>query len=192
MEVVLVKPHQFAVVPWKNEGGTTNELLTHHDGDTSDWVWRLSIAGVPTDGPFSDFDGYDRTLILLSGNGIALRHEPEGTDVELRTPFEHTSFRGESLTTARLLDGPIEDFNLISRRDRCSVNVNVSDQGDLDLGIKGDELLVYALDGDVHLSALGDYTAQVERGCLTRLERPTAGTWKIAGGTAIVVEITYR
>ena len=55
---------------WKNDGGSTTELAIH--GDRAHWLWRLSIAEVERSGDFSDFSGYERTTMLLEGNGMEL------------------------------------------------------------------------------------------------------------------------
>ena len=53
---------------WKNGGGTTRDILVSPPGASLDgFDWRLSLAQVDRDGPFSRFDNVDRTLILLSG-----------------------------------------------------------------------------------------------------------------------------
>ena len=52
-------------MPWKNGGGVTSELARSPQADEFDW--RLSVAEVATDGPFSQFPGIDRLLVLLSG-----------------------------------------------------------------------------------------------------------------------------
>ena len=63
---------------WKNDAGWTSEILKVHDGeerDTNDWAWRLSIAEIESDAPFSAFPGVERVLVLLSGNGLRLRFD---------------------------------------------------------------------------------------------------------------------
>ena len=60
-------------VPWKNGGGVTREIVCYPAGaDIQSFEWRMSIAEVARDGPFSDFSGIDRVITLLSGNGIRL------------------------------------------------------------------------------------------------------------------------
>ncbi len=38
-----------------------------------EFLWRVSIADVERDGPFSRFPGIDRTIVLLEGAGMRLR-----------------------------------------------------------------------------------------------------------------------
>ncbi|HWQ09213.1 MAG TPA: HutD family protein, partial [Holophaga sp.] len=77
--------------------------------------WRLSMAEVGTSGPFSRFDGYDRTLLLLSGAGMRLDFEGRPS-ADLELPLKPVSFSGDWQTSGTLLGGPCRDFNIISRR----------------------------------------------------------------------------
>jgi environmental stress-induced protein Ves len=120
----LVKPREYRRMPWKNGGGVTEEIATHPDGATlDDFEWRVSIAEVARDGPFSRFPGIDRTITLLDGAGMRLRRNDE--DIVMRTPFEPYSFAGDDGIDCALLAGPIRDFNAMVRRDRAQMNVAV-------------------------------------------------------------------
>ena len=64
-------------MPWKNGRGETVEIAISPDGaGIDDFDWRLSMARVETDGPFSLFAGIDRTLAVLEGEGIFLNVVP--------------------------------------------------------------------------------------------------------------------
>lgn len=54
--------------PWKNGGGVTRELAVWPGA--ADWRWRLSVAEVASDGPFSNFEGVQRWLAVLSGTRL--------------------------------------------------------------------------------------------------------------------------
>ena len=116
----IVAPEEFEARPWKNGKGRTLELAMNDGGSLEDFEWRISIAQVVTDGPFSDFSGYDRYLLLLEGAGMDLLHEDETTH-SLSTPLDLAQFDGGSRTVATLHDGPITDFNLMTRRGQSSV-----------------------------------------------------------------------
>ena len=60
-------------MPWKNGRGETVEIAVYPQGaGLGDFGWRLSMAGVTEDGDFSVFQGIDRSLAILSGDGIVL------------------------------------------------------------------------------------------------------------------------
>lgn len=98
---------------WKNGAGWTREILRWPEA--GDWDWRLSIAEIEADAPFSPFPGIERELVLLAGNGMRLCFD-DGRAMALRPPHERLRFAGEDGVRAELLDGPTQDFNLMWRR----------------------------------------------------------------------------
>jgi uncharacterized protein len=102
--------------PWKNGGGTTRDILVSPPGAALDeFDWRLSLAQVDRDGPFSRFDDVDRTLVLLSG--AMTLHEPDRR-IEL-VRGEPVEFPGERAIEAKVQGGATLDFNVMTRRGRA-------------------------------------------------------------------------
>ena len=103
-------------MPWKNGKGETVEIAVSPAGATVDnFDWRISMATVAEDGPFSVFDGIDRTLSVLTGEGITLfvaGHAP--TTLRRETPPH--GFPADRETHATLVSGPITDLNVMTRR----------------------------------------------------------------------------
>lgn len=108
-------------MPWKNGGGVTRELA--RVPSDSDVDWRLSVADVSVDGPFSSFPGIDRILVLLSGAGMDLHFVDDRHVERLRPVRDVKSFPGEASVHATLVDGPTTDLNLMWRRDRWDAGV---------------------------------------------------------------------
>src|SRR5260221_10136315 len=84
-------------IPWKNGGGYTTEIATHPPGSGfASFAWRISVADIEQDSPFSTFNGVDRTLVLLAGGGMRLTGagEPLGLGPPLApvTFFRHRAF----------------------------------------------------------------------------------------------------
>lgn len=104
----ILHPADFTTTPWKNGGGITHEIARQEGG--AGFLWRLSIAEVASDGPFSCFDGYARILTVIDGAGIAL-HGADGVLTAL--PLHPVAFDGATPIEGRLLNGPIRDLNLI-------------------------------------------------------------------------------
>jgi uncharacterized protein len=120
----VLTPADYRRMPWKNGGGRTTEIVSHPAGAALDaFDWRVSIADVAKDGPFSIFAGIDRTIVLLGGSGMRL--SGDGHAVVLRTPFEPYAFSGDEAVACALIDGPVRDFNLMLRRGRASGCVSV-------------------------------------------------------------------
>lgn len=123
-------PADYKVMPWKDGGGSTTELLIHPPGATlaGGFLWRISMAQVPASGPFSAFPGVDRTLMLLSGGGMVLDHGEHGRQ-RLEGPFAPAAFSGDWTTRGELLGGPCRDFNVLSARGRVRHRLTVLRDG---------------------------------------------------------------
>ncbi|MFY3435275.1 HutD family protein [Achromobacter mucicolens] len=100
--------------PWKNGGGVTRTLAADPDGR-----WRVSIADIERDGPYSRFPGYDRVSVVLSGEGVTL--QGEGVAVPLR-PREPAPFRGDDVLQSTLI-GAVRVLNLFVRRGEAVASV---------------------------------------------------------------------
>src|SRR5947209_7321114 len=105
-------------MPWKNGGGSTTEIAIFPEGSGVSgerFQWRVSIADVVADGPFSRFPGYDRHIMVIEGAGMTLEVEDHG-EIDLSRPFLPMSFSGDRDVQGRLNHGPVRDFNLIVAR----------------------------------------------------------------------------
>ncbi|MFC6339156.1 HutD family protein [Pseudomonas sp. CCM 7891] len=102
---------EYVRMPWKNGGGSTQEITRDTGAGLDGFGWRLSIADIGESGGFSSFAGYQRVITVLQGAGMVLTVDGEDTrELLALDPF---AFRGESQVSCRLVDGPIRDFNLI-------------------------------------------------------------------------------
>lgn len=100
--------------PWKNGGGQTWEIAAYPKGaGFDDMLWRLSMAEVATDGPFSAFAGIDRTLTVLAG-AMTLEFA-QGGAVAMDASTPPLAFPGEAAVSAQLA-APVLDFNVMTRR----------------------------------------------------------------------------
>ena len=115
MQLTHLTAADYRRMPWKNGGGTTTELMVAPEGTASGFDWRLSIADVAESGPFSDFAGYDRNIMLIEGTGFTLTF-PEQPAQRVSRTFEPFSFDGGSSCDCTLIDGPVRDFNLMARK----------------------------------------------------------------------------
>ena len=106
-------------MPWKNGGGVTTEIMAWPPAaGLDDFDWRISMAQVALGGPFSIFEGIDRTLTVLSGSMRLAAGEAQPIELSLKSqPY---AFPGDVSTSATLIDGPVVDFNVMTRRDRFS------------------------------------------------------------------------
>jgi environmental stress-induced protein Ves len=116
---MLIPFASLAPVPWKNGGGSTTEIAIEPPGALfHDFDWRISLATITQDGPFSVFPGVDRTLALVEGPGLTLDIDGSNRFV-LGDEDTIIEFPGESAINAALNGGPTIDFNVMTRRLVC-------------------------------------------------------------------------
>lgn len=116
----LILPPDFVTMPWKNGGGVTHEIARAEDG--AGLLWRLSVAEVATDGPFSPFPGLARILTVIAGDGLVLSMRGEETAA---APLSPVAFSGDEPVACRLVAGAVRDFNLIFDPARIAGAVSV-------------------------------------------------------------------
>lgn len=118
----VIPANEYRRERWRNGLGWTREI--HAEPVSAEriaaaagqWAWRLSIAEIESDAPFSTFPGIDRIVVLLSGNGLRLCFD-DGTAHLLQPPHDLLQFAGERAVTGELVEGTTHDFNLMWRRD---------------------------------------------------------------------------
>jgi environmental stress-induced protein Ves len=113
----VLRESGYVAVPWKNGGGITREILREPAAPTA-FDWRLSLASIEAPGPFSAFEGYERTLILVRGAGVELIFDDGHASARLSAAGDMARFDGGWQTRCSLLNGPSEDLNLIVSRQR--------------------------------------------------------------------------
>lgn len=101
--------------PWRNGGGVTRTLATNGT------QWRISVAQVERDGPYSRFDGIARVSFVLRGNGVMLRH---GSSVARLAPFKAVEYDGGKEWNASLVDGPVTALNIMTVAGRYRTTIN--------------------------------------------------------------------
>lgn len=184
----IIPVDQFKTIPWKNGKGKTTELAISKNGSMDDFDWRLSIASVTEDGPFSDFSGYERNLILLEGLGIELVHDAVQIDI-LDKPLAISSFNGASKTQGKLIDGPIKDFNLMTKKSKYSVDINTFiEKSELKIETKG-LCFVYSHQDKTTIQSKSK-KAQIPIGHLTVIQDNS--TVKIIGKMFILIQLTPK
>ncbi|MFE5029786.1 HutD family protein [Streptomyces sp. NPDC056656] len=155
--VRLLPAAERTAAAWKNGGGVTRNIAASPpDAGTDDFVWRVSLADVAGDGPFSAFPDVDRTLTMVEGAGMELTVGDDHRTVDERYAPQH--FRGDVPTDCHLIDGPVVNFNVMWRRGATPPSVAVV-RGHLTITGKA---LVVALEDEgavVAGRALGRYDA---------------------------------
>ena len=187
----IYSPQSFQTLPWRNGLGSTVELLAETPNKNEAFSWRLSIASVANDGPFSDFSGYDRTLLLLEGSGITL-NKPNGIFKVLYSSLDYANFKGEDLIDATLHNGPIKDFNIMTLRSICTSSVTAIDEtSESLLNINADKLLVYSIK-PVNIQIGLEASISLEANHLLQFNYYINNTMILDKTQAIVIQINYK
>lgn len=119
----IIRRAEFVTTPWKNGAGITHEAL-RVPAQGGPFLWRVSVAEVGSSGPFSDFTGYHRAMVLLRGDGLRL-HLADGTAPVLREVGDLVQFDGGMGTQCELLAGACTDLNLILSQSVVANDVRV-------------------------------------------------------------------
>ncbi|MCB2089863.1 MAG: HutD family protein [Alphaproteobacteria bacterium] len=184
-----LKKQNYILMPWKNGQGMTRELaMVPHSPkrDDSPFLWRISIAAVTDDGPFSVFPNIDRHLMLIEGNGITLDGGEQGMGM-LFEDLQVYSFPGDIEVSGKLADGPIRDFNvMVDRRyakaDLTGFYLNVPEKLSLRADVhfihllEGSSPVVFDLDGSLTVMSGGDsLKIENEKGLATIMQMEEGG-----------------
>ena len=189
--ISIIAPEEYKVIPWKNGLGETTELAINEGGSVDDFDWRISIASVVNDGPFSDFTGYDRNLVLIEGKGIDLHYGDGNIESdELNKLLDVARFNGSCKTTGILKQGPIKDFNLITRSDKFRTELKTYIQRQT-IQLESCELcFLFCLNTEnTLLSSKNSDKKILPPHHLMRIENPVDGDLTIHGEEIIVVQL---
>jgi environmental stress-induced protein Ves len=147
----IVRRSAFTGAPWKNGGGITYEAM-REPADGGPFRWRLSVAHIEASGPFSDFAGYNRKMVLLRGAGMSLSFA-DGRKALLRTVGDLTEFDGALPAHCELLGSPCVDLNLMVSKSIGAVSARVARLPEAPgLSLAGDDsTIVFAVSGRLDL-----------------------------------------
>ena len=178
------------VVPsaWKNGGGVTRELLAWPS--PTEWVFRMSVAEVQADGPFSNFAGVQRWFAVLSGVGVRL-------SIGAAAPYEEHAlitdsapfcFDGALPVGCTLIDGATQDFNLMVRADQARAQMQRV-VGSLQTEAMGPRsVAVWSGDTDAALW-LDKKCTHVSANTLAWQDLPAKAVLKVMASNALLMEI---
>ncbi len=108
---MLLTPLQYQRMPWKNGGGSTDEIFAERK-DTR-MLWRVSLATISQSGPFSCFEDYTRVIVTLKGD-VELSHSgARRFALESLVPYK---FDGGLATECYLSGSDALDFNLMAHK----------------------------------------------------------------------------
>jgi hypothetical protein len=154
----LLRADERGAVAWKNGGGMTREVVMFPEqAAIDDFLWRVSMAEVSVRGPFSTFEGIDRTLAVLSGS---LRLDfANGRGVTLWPSDAPYSFAGDLSAIGVPVNGTVHDLNVMTRRGKCSASLTRMTSGQHIINADGDAVTMIVTAGDAVVdTAQGSYS----------------------------------
>ena len=148
----ILKADEYRRMPWRNGRGETAEVAIGPAGATlNDFDWRVSMARIDADGPFSIFPETDRTLTVLRGDGLHLSIAGSAS-VELTCDSEPLAFPGDVAADATLLGGTVTDLNVMTHRGRLKHSVRrLRIAGSVELALEAPLALLVCAEGAVHV-----------------------------------------
>lgn len=169
MTVRILRAADRAPAPWKNGGGTVREIATGPEGAGTDaFDWRVSLADVTADGPFSALPGVERVLTVVEGAGMDLVVGGEHHIVD--EPLWPHGFPGDLPTEGFLLVSPVVNLNVMYRRARTRAETAVVCGTVRLLPPEGGAVLAVSLDDGAELAVSLEGGAELEGGGV-RLDR---------------------
>lgn len=111
--IVILPANGYRRERWPHGAGWTRCIASGEQASGA-LLWRLSIAEIGRDGPYSPFPGVHRQQLLLSGGGFGLSVDT-APEVLVEPPHGQAAFDGGSAVECRLLDGPVHALNVFSR-----------------------------------------------------------------------------
>ncbi|WP_406647828.1 HutD family protein [Aliisedimentitalea scapharcae] len=166
-------------VPWKNGGGMTRMLMSQEG--PNGLSWRLSLADIQTDGPFSSFPGLQRILTIVSGDGIDLFNSDHRL---LARPYQPVSFSGDLALDSQRVGADTRAFNLMFDADQIRGDVHVLQTGRSDLSGTN---VVFVMQGAVRIFGQPD----LQDGQGARLEGSTQIQAE-PGASGLIVSLESR
>ena len=165
-------------MPWANGRGTSYEIASDR-GKAGEWAWRLAMAPVNEDGPFSRIECVNRSLAVVEGAGMLLSVDRKKLQC---LPMQVVQFRGDAITEATLTDGPIMDINLMVRRKEAEGEMAIISNA----GLLNGASIVVAVGGSAQVKS-GDSTIDLERH--DSILECDAETISLISGTVCVVSV---
>ena len=165
-------------MPWANGRGTSYEIASDRN-EAGEWTWRLAMAPVNEDGPFSRIECVNRSLAVVDGAGMLLSVDRKRLQC---LPMQVVRFRGDAITEATLTDGPIMDINLMVRRKEADGEMAIISEAGLLHGAS----IVVAIGGSAQVKST-DSIIDLERH--DSMLECDAETVSLVSGTVCVVSV---
>jgi environmental stress-induced protein Ves len=110
--------------------------------------WRISLAQIAGDVPFSRYPGVDRVLLPVGDEPLTLLVDGER---RLLRPGTHTAFAGEAAVRTEGVTRPARALNVMAERGARTCRIEAADAAGP--AAEGEEVLLAVLAGEARLGA---------------------------------------
>ena len=161
----IIRQDEYREGRWRNGMGVSWDIASD-SSEADGFGWRLALARIDSDVPFSIYPGVDRIFTLVEGGGVDLDLEGVGTLAATR-PYVPHPFPCDVPAQCRLRAAPCRALNLFTRRDMWTATADILSSG-AEIAHDG-PILLYALSGaaDAGGAALRQGDAAVSEGNVT-------------------------
>jgi environmental stress-induced protein Ves len=171
--------------PWKNGGGETTQLAIyprHSSIEKGDFFWRVGRAKIQQTGPFSQFKGYMRGIVQLTGEPVKLGEK------KLHL-FEPYIFSGDTILPCELNGKEATDLNMMVNRAWGDFKVSVYQiEKGKKLARYADYVCYYIHDGEAKVKVEVE-DKQIKKGELIVLQEETQ-IEAVTDLNLVVIELT--
>ena len=99
---------------WKNGKGQTHDIFLYPEGTGhNNFSLRFALSPIVEEGVFSSFEGADRVITLIEGDGLNLRFDEKTEELK---PFQSLKFDTGLTPTGVPVGGPVRVVNVMARR----------------------------------------------------------------------------
>jgi len=123
---------------WKNGGGWTRTVASHEV--QGQLCWRISVADIVAAGPFSRFDGMDRTAVMVRGAALCLSGKADAW--HFAGPGSFVQFPGELALQCSEPGVPTQLWNVMVRRAQAQADLLIAEDEVVDLPHAPDVLVL--------------------------------------------------
>lgn len=159
---------EFLPVAWQNGGGVTREVA-RREGDEKSLGWRVSVAELEREGPFSMIAGLRRHFTVIGEHPVTLVLPDQRT---VLAPWESFIFEGEAAVNCLLPEGPSRALNLMYNPANWQASVRWLTSGGPLRQAPNAETFILAVDGQAWL--VGEPSLSLNGGDIWHWPRPSA------------------
>lgn len=184
----LLKKYDYKESFWKNGAGKTQQIAIYPEHASlveNNFLWRISLATIEHKNSFSLFRGYQRLLIIWSGEGLLLN----GSKILPHAPIQ---FSGDEEINCDLIGfNPVIDFGIIYKKEFISAELKtLSIDSDISIELKAGTHFIFLAAGET--VTIADKTFEVGECLSIEFAEDVIVPLKIKSNAKLFLSSLYR